>query len=364
MAFEDWFLERARTTGKVHNKLTIDDKLTFFQQLATLVSSGTPILQAVHICAQQSQSSRMRQILQEVAERVASGSSLHAALSNHTDAIEPSWVEVIGTGEVAGKMGFVLLELVSQIREARETRRKVIGALTYPIILIVVAIAAVTVMLWLVVPTFAGMFREMGAELPGITQFVVSASDFVVRYGIFVVIGLVGAGVAFRQYLKTDFGRRRVGAVGLATPLVGELMVQSAMYRFASNIGLLLKSGLPMLETLTALSGVFHSSPIYRDAIARARGRVAAGRSLADSLEDTRLFTSMMTNMVRVGEESGQLASVMQEIAPYYKEKMEGLIAKVTKLMEPVIIIGLGSTIAVLMLSIYMPMFDMAGKVH
>jgi type IV pilus assembly protein PilC len=137
-----------------------------------------------------------------------------------------------------------------------------------------------------------------------------------------------------------------------------------AMYRFASNISLLLKSGIPMLETLTALGGVFHTNPIYRDALARAQGRVAGGRPLAVSLEETGLFTTMMTNMVRIGEESGQLAPVMEQIAPYYKEKMEALVGKVTKLMEPVIIMGMGSTIAGLMLAIYMPMFEMAGKVH
>jgi type IV pilus assembly protein PilC len=364
MAFEDWFIEHARVSSKQHRKVTLDDKLTFFQQLATLVSSGTPLLQAIQICAQQTQSNRLREVLDEVATRVSSGSSLYAAMANYPDVLERHWIEVVGTGEISGTMGAVLIDLVEQIRQTRETRRKITGALTYPIILVAVAIASVTVMLWLVVPTFAGMFKEMGAELPGITQFVVDASNFVVKYGIFVLAGLITAAVAFRQYMKTEPGRRRVGAFGLATPLVGELMVQSAMYRFASNISLLLKSGLPMLDALTALAGVFHSSPIYRDAIARAQQRVAAGRPLADSLEESGLFTSMMTHMVRIGEESAQLAGVMNQIAPYYKEKMESLIAKVTKLTEPVIIVGLGTTIAGLMMAIYMPMFDMAGKVH
>src|SRR5262249_32314825 len=156
----------------------------------------------IHICAQQCQSVKLQRILQEIAERVASGSSLHDALLNYTDVLAPSWIEVIGTGEVAGKMGPVLIELAQQIREARETRRKVIGSLTYPIILILVAIAAVTIMLWLVVPTFANMFHEMGAELPAITQMVVDASDFVVRYGIFLLLGTVAAALVLRQYFK------------------------------------------------------------------------------------------------------------------------------------------------------------------
>jgi type IV pilus assembly protein PilC len=364
MAFEDWFIARARVSSKPHKKVKLDDKMTFFQQLSTLICSGTPLLQAIRICSEQNQSTKMQRILEEIAGRVAAGSSLHAAAGHHASIFEHHWIEIIRTGEITGQMGPVLLELNKQIRESRETRRKVTGALMYPIILIFVAITAVTVMLWLVVPTFANMFKDMGAELPGITQFVVDTSGFIVAYGFYIVLGLIAIGFAFKKYMNTEGGRRRVGGIGLATPLIGELIVQMAMYRFASNIALLLKSGIPMLETMSALEGVFHTSPIYRDALARAQTRVASGRALASALEETGLFTTMMTNMIKIGEGSGQLAPVMEQIAPYYKEKMESLIAKVTKLMEPIIIMGMGSSIAGLMLAIYMPMFEMAGKVH
>jgi type IV pilus assembly protein PilC len=136
-----------------------------------------------------------------------------------------------------------------------------------------------------------------------------------------------------------------------------------AMYRFSSNIALLLKSGVPMLEALTVVRGVFQTSPIFREAIGRAQARVASGWTLAAALEETHLFTPMLTNLVHIGEESGQLAPVMEQIAPYYKEKMQTLITSVTKLLEPVIIMGMGTTIAGLMLAIYLPMFEMSGKV-
>jgi type IV pilus assembly protein PilC len=364
MAFEDWFIAHARVSAKPHKKVKMDDKMTFFQQLSTLISSGTPLLQAIKIASEQSQSTRMKRVLDEIAGRVAAGSSLNGAAANYPEVFEHHWIEVIRTGEITGKMSSVLLDLNRQIRESRETRRKVIGSLMYPMMLIVFAITAVTVMLWLVVPTFAKMFKDMGAELPGITQFVVDSSGFLVKYGIYVLIIVILLAVAFRKYMKTEQGQRRVGGIGLAVPLVGQLIVESAMYRFASNLALLLKSGIPMIETLHALQGVFYSNPIYRDALVRVQGRVASGRPLAISLEETGLFTTMMTNMVRIGEGSGQLASVMDQIAPYYKEKMEGLVSKVTKLLEPVIIVGMGVTIAGLMMSIYMPMFEMAGKVH
>jgi type IV pilus assembly protein PilC len=364
MAFEDWFIEHARVASKPHKKVTMDDKMTFFQQLSTLISSGTPLMQAIKICSEQSQSYKMRQVLEDIAARISAGSALYSAAADYPHIFEPHWIEVIHTGEITGKMGSVLLELNKQIRESRETRRKVTGSLMYPIILVIVAILAVTIMLWLVVPTFAGMFKDMGAKLPGITQFVVDASAFVVQYGFYVLMGIFAVAAAFRQYMQTEGGKRRVGGIGIALPLVGDLMVQGSMYRFASNISLLLRSGIPMMETMHALQAVFQNSPIYRDAIEHASGRVSAGRPLAAALEETGLFTTMMTNMVRIGEESGQLAAVMDQIAPYYKEKMEGFIAKLTKLLEPIIIMAMGSTVAGLMLAIYLPMFEMAGKVH
>ena len=364
MAVEDWVIAHARVSSKPHKRITLDDKMTFFHQLSTLVSSGTPLLQALQICAEQNQSIKFRQVLEEIVGRVSAGSSVHAAAAEFPNVFQHYWIEVIRTGEITGQMSLVLLELNKQIQETRATNRKIVGSLMYPAIMIVVAVLAVTAMLWLVVPTFAGMFKDMGAELPGITQFVVDTSDFIVKYGVYMLLGAVGVALAFRQYMKTETGRRRVIGVGLAMPLFGELIVQAAMYRFASNTALLLKSGIPMLETLTAMEGVFHTNPIYREAIGRVQNRVASGRPLGTSLEETGLFTSMISNMVLIGEESGQLPSVMEQIAPYYKEKMESTTAKVTKLLEPVIIMGMGITVAGLMMSIYLPMFEMAGKIN
>jgi type IV pilus assembly protein PilC len=364
MGFREWVTGHARMSSKPHGKASLDDKLSFFHQLSTLVCSGTPLLQALRICATQNQSLKMRQVLAEIVNRVGSGSTLNAAAASFPAVFDHHWVEVIKTGEVTGKMASVLEELNKQIRESRETRRKVTGALMYPAILIVVAVVAVTVMLWLVVPTFAKMFKDMGAELPDITQFVVDASGYVVAYGPYAAAGAVAVAVASKLYMRTESGRLYVGGSLMVLPMVGELCVQMAMYKFASSIGLLLKSGVPMLETLTTLIGVFHTSPLYRDALRGAQNKVASGRPLAAALEETGLFPSMMTDMVRIGEESGQLATVMEQIAPYYKEKMETLVLKVTKMLEPVIIMGMGMTIAGLMLAIYMPMFEMAGKIN
>ena len=149
----------------------------------------------------------------------------------------------------------------------------------------------------------------------------------------------------------------------MVLPSVGQLMIEMAMYRFASNISLLLRSGVPMLETMRTLTWIFQDNPIYRDALQQVVSKVAAGKSLYIALQETGLFLPMLTSMVQVGEESGQLALVMEQISPFFKEKMEGMVLKVTKMVEPIIIMGMGMSIAGLMLAIYMPMFDMAGSV-
>jgi type IV pilus assembly protein PilC len=364
MAIEDWFVAHARTSGKPHRKAAMDDKMSFFHQLSTLVASGTPLLQSLKICADQTQSLKLQRVLNEIVASVASGSSLHAAAANHPNIFQHHWIEIIRTGEITGQMSLVLSELNKQIMDSRATRRKVMGSLMYPMILVFVAVTAVTAMLWMVVPTFAKMFKDMGAELPGMTQFVVDLSNGIVKYGVYVVIALVISAVAIKKYANTDAGRRHFLGVAIGLPMIGELVVQMAMYSFASNIALLLKSGIPMLEALGVLEGVYMNNPVYRDAMARVQERVGAGRPLSTSLEETGVFTTMITNMVHVGEESGTLALVMEQLAPYYKEKMEALVGKVTKLLEPVIIMFMGTTVATLMLSIYMPMFEMAGKVH
>lgn len=363
MSFEDWCIEHSRVSGKRHKKVTIDDKVAFFQQLGTLVNSGTPLLESVQICAEQSQSQRLSECLDNVAQSVMSGISLSDALREYPQFFVHHWIEVIRTAEVSGQMGPVLSKLNEQIRESRETRRKLVASLTYPIALLVVAFVVVLILLWVVVPTFTSMFKEMGAELPGITQAIVSISDGVAEYGP-IGIGLLFAFVAFiRVQLKRESGRRQISAAGLATPLVGDLIVQNAMYRFASNLALMLKSGVAMLEALTTLRSVFAGNPIYRDAIIEVESSVVAGNSLALAMEESGLFTRMMTDMVRVGEASGCLPDVLDQLTPYYREKVNGFIANLTKLIEPCIITVMGITIAVVMTSIYLPMFEMAGKV-
>jgi type IV pilus assembly protein PilC len=362
--YAQWVVEHTRISRKQHESSKIEDTLSFFHQLSTLISSGTPLLQSLKVAADQCESRKLQGVLSQIISKVSAGSTFYAAAAAFPDTFEFQWLEAIRTGEVTGKMAGVLVELNKQVRDSRATMRKIKGSLTYPMVLICVAIIAMTAMLWLVVPTFAKMFKDMGAELPAMTQFVVDASNWICTYGHYVLGGVIGVVFAFRKFVKTEAGRRYVGGFLMVLPTIGELVVEMAMYRFASNAGLLLKSGVPMMEALGTLRGIFQNNPYYRDALERVQSRVGSGRPLHAALEETGLFLPMLTSMVKVGEESGQLGPVMEQISPYYKEKMENMIMKVTKMLEPIIVMGMGVMIAGLMLSIYMPMFDMSSKVR
>ena len=211
MPFEEWVVAHARISSKPHKAAKLEDTLTFFHQLSTLVSSGTPLLQALKIAATQCESIKLRRVLEQIIAKVSSGSTFHSAAAAFPQVFEFQWIEAIRTGEVSGKMAQVLVELNKQIRDARETKNKVKGALMYPMILIFVAVIAVTVMLWMVVPVFAKMFKDMDAKLPAITQFVVDASNYIVKYGIYGVIAIVVVIIGFKKFMKTETGRKYVG---------------------------------------------------------------------------------------------------------------------------------------------------------
>jgi type IV pilus assembly protein PilC len=276
---------------------------------------------------------------------------------------EGQWIEVVKTGEVSGQLAQVLTALTDYIKKTREMKNKVVSAMIYPSIMFGVAVLAVVIMLWKVVPVFSAFFTDFGSELPAITQAVVNISEFLQKRGLMLIAGIVAAVIGLRSYLKTDKGKNVWDQMILSTPMIGELVVYISMEKFATNMVLLLKSGLPLLETITALSGVFHNNTVYREAMSRIHKRVSGGNGLAPAMEESGLFTSMMISMVRVGEESGEMVKVLDQVSIYYRDKVKDIIERLLVLIEPIVILGMGVSVAVILTSIYLPMFEMASGV-
>ena len=356
-----WLQRHVRTASKMHKAIKSEDKLRFFQQLTTLFSAGTPLLESLWVSSQQSQSIKMRSVVRTIAERVSGGLALHQAAADYPKVFDRQWIEVIKTGDASGKMGEVLTSLTGHIVAAREMRGKIVSAMIYPCIMLVVAVTAIGVMLWKVVPVFADFFKESGSKLPGITQTVIDMSNFLQEKGLYLVGGVVVVVIGLRYYLRTPKGRRIFNQLVMTTPLIGDCAVQAYMERFATNMVLLLKSGLPLMESLGSMQGVFHANAIYKEALQRVQSRVGGGTGLGPALDETGLFTTMLVSMVKVGEESGELALVLDQVATYYRKRVEAMLQRITGLIEPIVILGMGVTVAVILTSIYLPMFQMAS---
>lgn len=361
MAHQTIFSKFIRIKQKKHPKVTLDDIIAFFQQLSTLLNSGVPLLHALRLSAEQTESDKLSKALSDISNKVAGGVSFYDALNDYPKIFKSHWNMIIHTGEITGQLGSLVDKLSTYIREVRKTQGKVTSAMIYPSILMSVAVLATVIMLWKVVPTFAAFFQDFGMKLPAITQIVINVSNILTTKMPYVMGGVITLGFFFRYYVRTPDGKRNFSSALLALPIFGDLLIQSAMEKFATNFALLVKSGTPLLESIKTCQEVFRDNPVYFESLGDIHSAVSRGEKLGDSMANANIFTSMLVNMTKMGEESGKISDVLEQASVYYKDKIETTISRITGLIEPLIVIGMGVVFAGLMGSIYIPMFQMAG---
>lgn len=361
MAARGLLLSLARVQTKRHRRAVLNDLVSYFQQLSTMLNAGTPLLHALRLCSDQTASQELARIGKDIANRVAGGDPFHQAAQAYPDVFRVHWIQMIRTGEVTGQLGPLMRTLSESILKSQATRNQVQSALIYPFILLGVAAASLFIMLWKVVPTFAEFFQDFGTTLPPITQVTITLSNVFKDYGVFILLALGGLGFLLRRYFRTEAGNTQIRSLLMATPMLGDIYVQAAMEKFASNLSILLKSGIPLLEALRTTQEIFRDDPVYHGSLGSIYNYVARGSTLAGALEIAGLFTPMVQSMARVGEESGKLADVLEVAAQYYRERVETMIGRFTQTLEPVIVIGMGVIVAGLLASIYIPMFQLAA---
>ena len=351
----------AKIRQKKHKAIKADDIIAFFQQLSTLLTAGTPLLRSLQVAGAQSESEKFIVILRQLASDVAAGASLNDSMLKHPRLFENQWIEMIKAGERSGRLAETIEELTLYIKTRRAIRGKVVSAMIYPLIMVCVLIASLIVMLGKVVPTFAEFLTDFGSGLPAITKAVIGASEFVQTHVPHLIGGPIVLVVALKYYFRSEAGARQKEALMMKMPLMGQLVIESTMERFAHNLALLLKSGTPLLEALRIMPELFRTQGVYGPAFQWVYQSVGKGTALAASLERTQIFTPMVVNMVRVGEESGTLTDVLEEVAAFYRAKVEVLVTRVTGMMEPVIVIFMGASVGIILMSIYLPIFQMAS---
>lgn len=350
-----------RVAVKRHRKATLQDVLSFFRQLTTLFRSGTPLYQGLLIASEQTESTEMSRVIQGLADGVAGGASLSEAMRAHPKAFRDEWCEVVRCGELSGELDVVLTRLCQQVEEVQAFRAKITSALFYPVMILFVSIGAVVVMMTMVVPTFKDMFKEFDKELPGPTKTLVAISDDLRANGLYYLVAAVAAAFAFRAWVRTEGGRKTWNRFVMSLPIVGDLIVQGAMQKFALNMSNLLAAGVSMLESLGIVRGVFRRNPAYAEATERMTQQIGRGATLTQALASPGLFTSFMVNMTRIGEESGTITEVYAEVARFYRGKVETTVERLASQVETVLIILMSVMVAAVLIALYLPMFELSA---
>jgi len=335
----------------------------FTRQFATMIGAGLPMVQCLEILATQSDSSEFRKIIDQVRDNVQSGTTLSEALSRHKKVYDDLYVNMVEAGEIGGALDTILTRLAHYREKADALARKVKGALVYPAVVVSVATLVTFIMLRFIVPVFAKMFRGVGAELPAPTQIVLGVSNFLTSY-MWVIVGLFTMGlVALRYYYKTEAGRMNIDKFMLKIPLIGIVLRKSAVAKFTRTLGTLLSSGVSILDALEITSKTAGNKVIQK-AIQKSVVSIAEGDTITQPLKETGVFPPMVTQMIAVGEKTGGLDDMLNKIADFYEEEVDAAVAALTSLIEPIIIVLMGIVIGFILVSMYLPMFDIIGKIN
>ncbi len=336
--------------------------VVFSLQLATLVKAGVPLLQAVASLAQQARDPALRDILDDVGERVKAGNSLSVSLRAHPEVFSSWYVGMVEAGESSGMLDVTLQRLADSLEKRLKLMHQVRAALVYPVGVFVVALAVLTVLVMWVIPMFGSLFTDLGDALPWPTAVVLQTSAFLNSHILLLLGGGVSLGLVAANVLRTDSGRTYREYLLLRVPMMGAVLVKTSLVHFTRTLSGLLRSGVPILEGL-ALAGRTSGLRKLEHALHDAQRSVGEGHSLADPLMASGVFPPFVAEMVRVGESTGSLDSTLEKVADLYEQEVNRDILSLTALLEPLIIVVLGIGIGFIVVAMYLPIFTMASVI-
>ncbi len=338
------------------------DLVIFVRQFSTMIDAGLPLVQALEILQEQQSNPAFKRIIGQIKRDVEEGSTLSDAIKRHPNAFDGLFVNLVAAGEVGGILDVILNRLATYIEKLAQLKKKVKGAMTYPGIVISIAIIVVAVILIYVIPVFAGLFKDAGAKLPPLTVMVMSASDFAQNYFHWILLAAVLAFLGLKKFRKTARGRDITDRLLLRSPVFGMLIRKVAVARFTRTLGTMLASGVPILEGLDIVAAT-SGNTVIEGAIRKARNAISEGRPVAEPLYETNVFPVMVTQMIAVGEATGALDTMLGKIADFYDEEVNVAVESLTSLLEPMLIVFLGVTVGFLLVAMYLPIFQIADVV-
>ena len=351
-------LEREIKIPGLGEKVKQKDVVIFTRQLATMIDAGLPIMQALDLLARQTENKTFSGVIAKVKHEVESGSALAESLTKHPKVFDELYINMVSAGEVGGMLDTILTRLAAYMEKAVKLKSKVKSALIYPISIISVAVLVTALLLIYVIPVFGDMFASFGEELPLPTQIAINLSDIAIAYFWYIVAGSVGAVFGIRTYHKTERGRRVIDGILLKLPIFGDIFRKAAVARFTRTLSTLVSSGVPILDSL-AITGKTAGNKVIENAVFAARQSISEGRTLTDPLIESQVFPPMVCQMINVGETTGALDTMLSKIADFYDDEVDTAVSNLTTLMEPMVILFLGVIIGGIVVSMYMPIFQL-----
>jgi type IV pilus assembly protein PilC len=348
----------AKPSGK---SVSAKNLAVFTRQFSVMIDAGLPLVQCLEILGTQEEDKNFASVILATRTDVESGASLADAMKKHPKAFDPLFTNMIAAGEAGGILDTILKRLATYIEKAVKLKGQVKSAMIYPVAVIVIAVVVVGVILWKVIPTFATLFAGLGAELPLPTRIVIAASNGLVRFMPFVLVGIGAAVFGFRAYYNSPNGRRVIDAITLKLPVLGHLMRKIAVARFCRTLSTLLASGVSILEALD-ITARTAGNAIIEEAIMTTRKSIERGETIAAPLKETNVFPSMVVQMISVGEATGALDTMLGKIAEFYEEEVDTAVAGLLTLLEPIMIFFLGVVVGGIVIAMYMPIFDLISK--
>jgi len=355
-------LDRDLKIPGMEPKVTTKDLVVFTRQFATMIDAGLPLVQCLDILGRQQDNKTFKKILVQVKEDVEAGSTFADALKKHPKAFDELYINLVAAGEVGGILDTILNRLAAYIEKALKLKKQIKGAMTYPATVVGIAFVVIAVILVFVIPTFEQMFADFGGALPAPTQFVINLSNFVQDYILAIIGGIIFLIFAFKRIYRTQKGRAKIDDLALKLPIFGPLIRKAAVAKFTRTLGTMISSGVPNLDGLDIVAKTAGNKTVEK-AIYKVRQSISEGKTIAEPLEQSGVFPPMVCQMIAVGEQSGAIDTMLNKIADFYDDEVDDAVSALTSMLEPLLMLFLGTTVGGLVIAMYLPIFKLAGTV-
>ena len=350
--------------AKTYGRVKLAHLSVFCRQFSTMIDAGVSLVRAMDVLSNQTQDPKLKKVLLDLGEKVEGGESLSRAMQRHPKVFSNLFIGLIKAGEVGGILEESLQRLSIFLEKDVELRRKVKAAMTYPILIAIMATGIVTFLVTWFVPQWVAILTDLGLkgdQLPAPTKLLIAISNTVGHYGHWVVLGIIVYVFAMRAFKSTRFGLRVMDRIKLKVPVFGKLHHKVCLARFSRTMGTLLTSGVPILQAIETCAGTIGNA-VMSDALLEARARIREGDRIGDPLEQSKLFPPMVVHMIAIGEESGSLDFMLSKIADFYDDEVDAAISTLTAAIEPIMIVSLGFVVGFIVISMFMPLVDVISK--